>query len=78
MTNALRHRFWPESVCAVLTAFLAITTLIKRDWIEAVFGVDPDSHNGSVEWLIIAALLFATVALGSLAAHEWRRAASLA
>ena len=78
MTNALRRRFWPESVCAVVTALLAVLTVIKRDWIEAVFGVDPDGHSGSVEWLIVGALLVATVALGSLAAYEWRRAASLA
>ncbi|HKV84243.1 MAG TPA: hypothetical protein VJN88_06780 [Ktedonobacterales bacterium] len=78
MTKQVRRRFWPESACAVVAALLAAITLIKRDWIEAVFGVNPDGGNGGLEWLIVAALLVATVALGSLATYEWRRAARVA
>jgi hypothetical protein len=48
-------------------------TLFRRDWIEAIFRVDPDQHTGALEWLIVAALLVATAMFGSLARSEWRR-----
>jgi Mg2+ and Co2+ transporter CorA len=48
-------------------------TLLVPDWIEAVFGINPDQHNGSFEWAIIGLLLTATVACGVLARLEWRR-----
>lgn len=76
MTNRLRRRFWSESGLGAITALLAVITLIKRDWIEAMFGVDPDGHNGSVEWLIVGGLLLATLSLAALASYEWRRAAT--
>jgi hypothetical protein len=36
---------------------LAVLTIIWPDWIEALTGYDPDQHNGTVEWLIVIALL---------------------
>lgn len=42
------------------------------DWIEEVFRVDPDSGNGSLEWLIVAALTLATATLSALAWRERR------
>jgi hypothetical protein len=78
MRNALRRRFWAESVLAVVTAVLFVATLVQRDWIEGVFHLDPDAGSGSVEWLIVAALAVATVGLIALAGSEWRRAAAVA
>ena len=49
-----------------------------RDWIEVVFRVDPDHHNGSLEWLIVLALLGASISLGGLAVKEFRKPASTA
>ena len=40
------------------------------DWIEEVFPIDPDGGNGAVEWLVVAALALATIALGALAWRE--------
>ena len=74
MKNALRWRFWLESGMAIVTGILFAITLVQRDWIEVVFGVDPDSHNGTLEWLIVGALLVATMTLFALASYEWRRA----
>ena len=37
---------------AVLFAATALLTLVQCDWLEAVFGVDPDQHNGSLEWIV--------------------------
>jgi hypothetical protein len=57
---------------------LFVITLVWRDWIELVFGVDPDKSYGSLEWLIVGALLVVTLALFTLAGFEWRRARTTA
>jgi DMSO/TMAO reductase YedYZ heme-binding membrane subunit len=69
---AVRLRFWVEVVCGVVTGVLAVVTLFWSDWIEAVFGVDPDHGNGSFEWLVVAVLAVVTVALVLAARLEWR------
>jgi hypothetical protein len=74
MPSGLRHRFWLESVLCSVTGIVAIITLFWHDWIEAVFKVDPDSGNGSAEWLVVAMLLLLTVILAAGALREWRRA----
>lgn len=73
MRKALRWRFWLETGVAIATSILFVITLVRRDWIEVVFGIDPDAHSGALEWLIIAALLVVTITLFTLASYEWRR-----
>jgi undecaprenyl pyrophosphate phosphatase UppP len=73
-TSRLRVRFWIESIVASVTGVLAVVTFFWHDWIEAVFGVDPDRGNGSAEWLVVAVLAAVTVALTAGARWEWRRA----
>jgi len=73
-TFGLRVRFWIESILATLTGVLAVVTIFWHDWIETVFGVDPDRGNGSAEWLVVLVLAVVTVALAVGARHEWRRA----
>jgi hypothetical protein len=75
MPSGLRRRFWLESIFGSVTGIAAVITLLWHDWIEAAFKVDPDSGNGSAEWLIVLVLLLATVTLASGARREWRRAA---
>jgi hypothetical protein len=70
----LRRRFWVEILFGGATGVLAIVTLVWRDWIEIVFGVDPDEHSGSIEWLVVAALLVTSIGLFVSARIEWRRA----
>jgi hypothetical protein len=74
MKSTVRARFWVEAGLASLCGFLAILTLFWRDWIEALTGFDPDNHNGSFEWLIVAGLLVVCVLVGVAARSEWRRA----
>jgi hypothetical protein len=74
MRNALRQRFWLATAMAIVTSILLVITLVQRDWIELVFGVDPDNRNGTLEWLIIGALLVVTITLFTMASYEWRRA----
>ena len=45
-------------------------TVAQPDWIEAVFGVDPDRHSGAVEWVVVAGCAVATVALIALTRRE--------
>lgn len=73
----VRARFWLEATLAALTTALFIVTLVSRNWIEIVFKVDPDESSGSLEWLIVAALLVASVVFIGLARAEWRRPRTL-
>ena len=70
----MRKRFYIEAALAVATFVLAVVTLINQEWIEAVFGVDPDHGNGSFEWIMVGVLAVATVVFGLLAFSERRRA----
>ena len=74
MPSGLRYRFWLESILGSITGVVAVVTLFSHDWIEAVFGVDPDKGSGSAEWLVVLILLFLTVAFAAGARLEWRRA----
>jgi hypothetical protein len=75
MARNPRRRFWLEGALASATGILFLVTLVTRDWIESIFGVDPDAHSGSLEFAIVAVLLALTIGLGALARAEWRRAA---
>lgn len=68
-----RVRFWIEFLIASAALILGLVTLVWRDWIEAVFGVDPDNHSGAVEWLVVAGLLVVAAVVGTAARFEWRR-----
>lgn len=74
MTMLVRRRYWIESGAAVLALLLLLVTLVSREWIEIVFGVDPDGGSGALEWAIVVGL--AVVGLGSTLAarHEVSRA----
>ena len=73
MRLTVRARFWLEAGLASLCGFLAVLTLLWRDWIEATTGFSPDHHNGSVEWLIVAGPLAVCVLVGLAARSVWRR-----
>lgn len=72
MTRRPRHRFWLEAVAAAIAAVLMLLTLITREWIELVFGVDPDGGSGALEWFIVAAFLVLSISLSLMARREWR------
>ncbi len=74
MKSAVRARFWLEAALASLSGFLAVLTVFRGDWIEALSGFEPDRHSGSFEWAIVAGLLLLSVTAGVAACVEWRRA----
>ena len=72
-----RARIGLETAIALTAGTLGVLTIFWRDWIEALTGWDPDHFNGSLEWLIVAALLAVSAVLGVAARRDWRlRAAS--
>jgi hypothetical protein len=67
-----KTRFGVETAVALCAGFLGILTALWHDWIEALTGWDPDHHNGSAEWLIVAVLLAIAVVMGILARRDWK------
>jgi hypothetical protein len=72
MQNA-RLRFWGECSFTGLAAVLAVLTAIWPDWIELLFGADPDGGSGSAEWGIVIALAAVAIIFAVLARFEHRR-----
>jgi hypothetical protein len=68
-----RKRFHGEVGLAGITAALAVLTLTWPDWIEEIFGVDPDKGSGTLEWAIVLSLALVSIVSGILARAEWRR-----
>lgn len=66
----IRYRF--ELLLAVVSGIALVLTLAVPDWIEEVFGVDPDGGSGAVEWGIAVGLLMCTVALTLLTRRDRR------
>jgi hypothetical protein len=57
---------------ALCAGVLGILTIFWHDWIEALTGWDPDQHDGSLEWIIVAGLLVVAITMGLLARRHWR------
>ncbi|GLS18546.1 hypothetical protein GCM10007874_15630 [Labrys miyagiensis] len=72
-----RARLFVEITLAAVFALVFFVTVIWPDWIELVFGADPDQGSGDIEWTIAA--LTGVIALGCsiLARTELRRAQRL-
>jgi hypothetical protein len=66
-------RFWAALVLGCISAGLFVLTLITREWIEVVFGVDPDRGSGALEWAIVLVTAVAAIACLGYARFEWRR-----
>jgi len=73
--RALSARTRADVVAAAVFGFLTLLTLVVPDWIEVVFGVEPDGGNGSLEWLLVAAMALVTLAFAVDARRSWALAA---
>ncbi|HKR70579.1 MAG TPA: hypothetical protein VJT16_17195 [Streptosporangiaceae bacterium] len=61
-----------EVVLAAVLGIATILTAVWPDWIEELFGFDPDGGNGTIEWWIVVAFAVATVAVAALARRDLR------
>ena len=68
-----RTRLRLEVGLAVLSVLLFVATALWPEWIEIVFGFDPDYGNGSFEWLIMELTAISAVVAIFLARADWRR-----
>jgi hypothetical protein len=59
---------------AAVTFAVGLLTVVMPNWIEVVFGADPDGGDGVLELVIVAACALATVVLGTFGVRKRRRA----
>lgn len=71
---SVRWRLWLEAALAAGAGVMGVLTLFWHAWIEAVFGVDPDHGNGSLEWIVTFALLAAALGFSFALRRDLRRA----
>jgi hypothetical protein len=69
-----RRRFRIGLTAALASGVLAIVTLMWPDWIERVFGIEPDQGSGALEWVTVAVACAISVGSAVVARLEWRRA----
>ena len=72
MRKGSKARAWLATVSAVVGWGLCVLTLVWNEWIELLFGVDPDGGSGAVELLVAGAFLVASVLLAGQARRDWR------
>src|SRR5262245_59782395 len=65
--------FMIEAALAALTAGLGLVTMVSREWIELLFGVDPDGGSGTLEWAIVGILLVLSLTFSAMARARWVR-----
>ena len=65
-----------EAALSAFFAVMAVITAFWPDWLETVFGVDPDGGNGTAEWLAVALLGVAAIVAFALARRDLRAARS--
>ena len=71
MRNAARSMRL-EFTLAIVSVALLVLTLVWSDWIEGVFGLDPDHGDGSFEWVVVGSTAVAAIVFSLLAARSWR------
>lgn len=72
MRRGSKRRAWLATSFAVVGLTLSLLTLVWGDWIELLFGADPDQHSGALELLVSGAFLGASALLAGLARRDWR------
>lgn len=75
-SRALSRGFWAEVGASAVAGTLGLLTAFWHDWIEWIFGVDPDHHGGTLEWVIVGCFLALATTLSLLARREWQAASA--
>jgi len=71
MRRGSKARAWLATTFAIVGLGLCLLTLVWSEWIELLFGIDPDRGSGALELLIAGAFLVASVLLARRARLEW-------
>jgi hypothetical protein len=74
MRPTMRARLWVEVVLAVGSGAALVLTLVSKEWIELLTGLDPDHGSGSAERAIVAVSALLLITCATLGRYEWRRA----
>ena len=61
MTQRPQLRFWIDTGLGLISAVALVMTVTMPDWIERIFGLEPDRGDGSTEWGLAISLAVATV-----------------
>ncbi|MEO6652554.1 MAG: hypothetical protein ABIP17_07850 [Ilumatobacteraceae bacterium] len=69
ITTDLPTRFWYQATTAGVGFALFLLTLVTREWIEILTGLDPDGGSGALEF----GLAFALLAIAAVSAVFARR-----
>jgi len=69
----LKWRIFAEKILSYVCCAIVVLTLLWRDWIEVVFGIDPDRGSGVLEWAIIVGLLACRAGFAALARVDLHR-----
>ena len=68
-----RTRIRAEIALSAVLLIGFVGTLLVPDWIEAVFGADPDKGSGQLEWAIVIVVGLIGLFFAWLARFEWVR-----
>jgi hypothetical protein len=72
VAGSRRQHIGLEIGLASVSGTLFLLTLFWADWIEAIFGIDPDGGSGAVEFLVASAFLVLALVAGRLAIRALR------
>jgi hypothetical protein len=73
MRRSLPTRFWVEVALGVASGALTALTITWTDWIELIFGIEPDGGDGSTEWGLVLTFAGLTIAFIVLSRRTWWR-----
>ncbi|HZM38843.1 MAG TPA: hypothetical protein VFB94_06995 [Acidimicrobiales bacterium] len=73
MRTRLKTRMTIEGLLGLASLALAVLTVVNKEWIEELTGLEPDAGSGALEWGIVIAFGLAAVLLGRMAWRDRQR-----
>ena len=73
MKKQLMPLFWIEALLASGNAVVLVLTILRKEWIESVFNIQPDAGSGALEWTIVTVTVVLTAVFLALSRREWQR-----